>query len=460
MREHHPASFRDPAGFIFECSGQIYRQINLPYKPDYDCLISSGLFEKLVSNALLVNHSEADVPAVEPELAYKVVQVERIKYISYPYEWSFSQYKDAALLTLRLQKEALEHGMILKDASAFNVQFHYGHPIFIDTLSFTRYEEGTPWIAYRQFCQHFLAPLALMALTDIRLSKLMTQFIDGIPLDLASRLLPFSSRFNPGLLAHIHLHAKAQSRYADAGSTRRKAGHEVNKLGLVGLIEHLESIIRKLSWSPERSTWAAYYQSTNYSDASFAIKKHAVEDLIRQVEPVNVLDLGANTGIFSRLVNGPDGYQVVSMDLDPGAVEINYLEAKQTDKSNVLPLVMDITNPSPDIGWHSQERAGFHRRGHFDLVMALALIHHLAVSSNLPLPMISRTLASLGKYLIVEFVPKSDSQVQRLLASREDIFPDYTIQGFRDAFSSDFKILREIPLQDTQRTLFLLMRKQ
>lgn len=458
MHEIHPASFRDPAGFIFESGGQIYRQINQVYKSDYDHLISSGLFEKLVSQSLVVEHTEVSGPVADPATVYKVVQVEPIRFISYPYEWCFSQYKDAALLTLRLQREALQHGMILKDASAYNIQFHRGRPILIDTLSFTRYEEGTPWVGYRQFCQHFLAPLALMSLVDIRLSKLLTQFIDGIPLDLASRLLPFSTRFKPGLLTHIHLHAGAQSRYAGTGSQEKKAGRRISKLGLLGLIDNLESTIRKLTWSPKSTDWSAYYQHTNYSDASFEAKKQTVKSLMREVAATSILDLGANTGVFSRLADGDDSL-VISADFDPGAVELNYLEAKRAGTTHILPLVMDITNPSPDIGWHGQERSGFFRRGPFDLVMALALIHHLAISNNVPLRMIARTMAALGRYLIIEFVPKSDSQVQRLLASRDDIFPGYTIDGFRDAFSHEFAILKEVPLQDSQRTLFLLQRR-
>jgi len=406
---------------------------------------------------MLVGHTEVTKPIPRPETAYKVLQVEPIRYISHPYEWSFSQYKDAALLTLQLQKEALKLGMTLKDASAYNVQFQDGHPVFIDTLSFSRYLEGTPWVAYRQFCQHFLAPLALMALVDVRLGKLMTTYIDGIPLDLASKLLPFSTRFNYGLVTHVHLHSLFQSHYT---STRtQRSGVTVSKIGLIGLIENLENTINKLSWRPKGTDWVSYYNSTNYSDASFTVKKQIVEGLINQVKPNSMYDLGANTGVFSRLANRLEGCQVISMDMDPGAVEINYIEVKRTGETNILPLVLDLTNPSPDIGWHNRERSSFLSRGPADLVMALALIHHLAISYNIPLSMISDTLATLGRYLIIEFVPKEDSQVQRLLASREDIFSDYSLPGFRDAFLANFNLIEEIVIKDTMRTIFLLERK-
>lgn len=459
MNEINPSSFRDPGGFVFEFNGEIYRQINLVCKEDYDYLVSSGLLEKLVGDNLLVRHEEVDSPVAQPDIAYKIIKVEPVKYLSYPYEWSFSQYKDAALLTLKLQKEALRYGMTLKDASAYNVQFHQGQPIFIDTLSFSRYVEGSPWVGYRQFCQHFLAPLALMALTDIRLSRMMVNFIDGIPLDLASKLLPISSRLNYGLLTHIHLHSMAQSRYAKSGAERKGTLSSVSKIGLIGLIENLESTIRKLSWSPAGTDWVDYYQATNYSASSFESKMNIVEKLIKKVAPKSMLDLGANTGVFSRVAKVVDDCYVVSTDNDPGAVEANYLETKRAKEINLLPLVMDLTNSSPDIGWENKERYGFFSRGPVDLVMALALIHHLAISNNLPLVKISGALARLGKYLMIEFVPKEDSQVQRLLASRDDVFPHYTVTDFRDVFARDYKIIEEISIEGTTRTLFLLERR-
>jgi len=209
-REIHRASFRDPSGYVFRRGGYLYRQINTCYAREYDHLMSSGLYQRLVDKGWLVVHQEVDIEPLEPSTCYRVIQPQEIRFISYPYEWCFSQLRDAALLTLAVQREALECGMTLKDASAYNIQFHHGKPILIDTLSFALYEEGAPWVAYRQFCQHFLAPLALMSRVDLRLGRLSTLYIDGIPLDLASRLLPFATRFDFGLLSHIHLHAKAQ----------------------------------------------------------------------------------------------------------------------------------------------------------------------------------------------------------------------------------------------------------
>src|SRR3954469_2008329 len=241
------ASFRDPSGFVFQRNGIVYRQVNQSYRDDYDLMIRSGFYRRMVDDGWLVAHAEEgpDAIAAEPGIAYKILQPERIPFISYPYEWCFSQLKDAALLTLAIQRRAIEHGMTLKDCNAYNVQFREGRGIFIDTLSFEAYREGSPWVAYRQFCQHFLAPLALMSLIDVRLNQLSRTNIDGVPLDLAARLLPLRSRLRPSLLVHIHLHAKMQSAHAGSAVAQRSTGR-FSRRSLLGLVDHLESAIRGL----------------------------------------------------------------------------------------------------------------------------------------------------------------------------------------------------------------------
>jgi hypothetical protein len=197
------SSFRDPSGFLFIREGILYRQVNQVYREDYSRLMDSGLYEKLVKNGLLITHAETDIQPADGVLSYKVICPERVPFISYPYEWSFGQLQDAALATLSIQRRALKLGMSLKDASAYNIQFPKGKAMLIDTLSFEQYQEGEPWVAYRQFCQHFLAPLALMAYKDVRLNQLLRIYIDGIPLDLASKLLPRSTRWNLGLATPV-----------------------------------------------------------------------------------------------------------------------------------------------------------------------------------------------------------------------------------------------------------------
>lgn len=453
----HKASFRDPAGCIFTARGTLYRQVNRSYQAHYDHLMTSGLYEALQRVELLVPHSEVDIsPALAN--AYKILQPLPLPFISYPYEWSFSQLKDAALCTLDIQTKALRFGMVLKDASAYNIQFHEGKALLIDTLSFRRYEEGAPWEAYRQFCQHFLAPLALMSHTDVRLSQLLKVYIDGIPIDLASRLLPRSSWLSAGLLMHIHLHAKMQMRHSERGKSLsggdvRKP--RINKTGLLGIIDSLRNTILKLEWLPKGTEWANYYQSTNYSDSSFEEKSRVVREYLEQIQPRTIWDLGANTGHFSQL-GRKTGAMTLSFDIDPGAVEIHYLSIKKRGDTSPLPLLMDLTNPSAGIGWDGAERDALANRGPADCIMSLALIHHLAISNNVPLERIAAFFAKLGHFLIIEFVPKSDSQVQRLLSSREDVFPDYTQEHFEQAFAKHFNVNAVHKVQGSERTLYLM----
>jgi SAM-dependent methyltransferase len=453
----HPASFRDPSGFLFKQDGQLYRQVNLVYQADYDHLVSSGLYQRLTEKNLLIPHKETTLKTLSPGITYKVIQPDRIPFITYPYEWSFSQLKDAALCTLAIQRQALKAGMVLKDASAYNIQFYNGTPILIDTLSFAIYQPGQPWIAYRQFCQHFLAPLALMCYTDVRLVKLLQIHLDGLPLDLTSRLLPKRTRLNFGLLTHLHAHAAAQQRYAGKSTTRSKT--QFSPTAMTGLVDSLENSIKKLAWKPGNTAWSDYYDSTNYTADALDIKKRLVSDWLHEVSPQRILDLGANTGLFSRLGAELPNCLVISTDFDPGAVELNYLECKRTKTTNILPLVIDLTNPSPAIGWENQERFSFTQREPVDLVMALALIHHLAISNNLPLDDIAHWVASLAPYLIIEFVPKEDSQVHRLLASRDDIFPGYSLEGFIQAFANNFILRQQTSIPGSQRSLFLFERK-
>ena len=455
--EWHPSSFRDPNGWLFRRDGVLYRQVNDSYSKDYEHLKSSGLYDHLISRGLLVAHEEAP-QELGQGAPYRVLRPELVPVISYPYEWCFSQLKDAALLTLEVQLAAMKHGMSLKDASAYNVQFLGGRPVFIDTLSFERLEGGGPWVAYRQFCQHFLAPLALVANCDVRLQKLMRPYIDGIPLDLASRLLPARTRLKFGLLTHVHMHAASQKRYSAAATGDGKPNVKVSRHGLEALIDSLKSTVSKLSWDLPETEWRDYYASTNYSDDAFDAKLELVSSYLEDCAPIDgpIFDLGANTGRFSRLADkfGP----VVACDIDEAAVELNYLALKREGGERILPLIMDLTNPSPALGWAHEERSSLTERGDAPVALALALIHHLAISNNVPLAKVARFLAAFCRKLVIEFVPKSDSQVQRLLATREDIFDEYHAEGFEEAFRRHFEILRAEPVKGSERTLYLMRR--
>lgn len=451
------SSFRDPSGFVYEREGVLYRQVNEVYRSDYNLLISSGLYRELVDRGLMVEHEEVGPEFASSTGAAVVLRPERIPNISYPYEWCFGQLKDAALATLEIQRQALARGMWLKDASAYNIQFRGGKPLLIDTLSLEALPKGAPWIAYAQFCRHFLAPLALMAQVDPRLSGLLRVHLDGIPLDLASALLPWKSKLQPGIAMHIHMHARAERTSAQVEVS--KPAPRISAVGLAATVDNLISVVNALKWEPKGTEWADYYNETNYSGAAMDGKHRLVRDLIDEISPKPSLiwDLGANTGAFSRLASDT-GAEVVAWDVDPAAVELNYQQVKKDGESKILPLVQDLTNPSPSLGWDLAERDSFLRRSSPDLVMALALIHHLAIGNNVPLPKLSAFFAELGEWLVIEFVPKQDSQTQRLLRSRLDIFTDYSETGFESAFRSHFSLVRKVPIPETVRTLYLFRR--
>ena len=442
---------------MFSKDGILYRQVSSSYREHYDLLMKSGLYTALVDEGLLVSHVEMD--SIEPpaDEYYKVIKPEPVRFVSYPYEWCFSQLKDAALLTLKAMRKSIEYGMVLKDASAYNIQFIGSRPVMIDTLSFEKYVEGRPWVGYRQFCQHFLAPLALMKYRDIRFSQFLRAYIDGIPLDFASSALPFITKMKLSLLFHIHLHSKFQKGYSDKGKNIDKS-KKVSHVGFLGTLDSLETAIRSLTWKHSETEWGNYYSFTNYDEESFEHKRSLVGNYLKHTGSGMVFDLGGNRGEFSKVASDLGRY-TVSLDIDPVAVETNYINCKNSGETGLLPLLHDLSNPSPALGWAHEERMSLTERGPADTVLALALIHHLAISNNLPLNKIASWFASLGESLIIEFVPKEDSQTQILLSSREDIFTDYNENAFKEAFSKHFTILESEKIKHSHRTLYLMRKK-
>ena len=347
--------------------------------------------------------------------------------------------------------------MTLKDASAYNIQFLEGKPVFIDTLSFEEYEQNTPWKAYGQFCRHFLAPLALMSYTDINLNKLLISNIDGVPLDLAQKLLPAKAKLNFGVLTHIVLHSLSQKTFEDKKQSCAKNA-KMSLFELESLINSLENTVRGLHFPAIYTQWGNYYENTNYSSESFNEKKEIISHFIDKVEPSSLCDLGSNRGDFARIASERN-IKTLAFDIDPVAVEDNYRHVKKYKETNILPLLQDFNNSSPAIGFMNDERSDFCSRFKCDMVMALALIHHLAISNNLPFDNIAKFFSILGKYLIVEFVPKADSKVQILLSSREDIFDKYDTENFESIFGTYFEILEKINIKNSERTLYLMRKK-
>ena len=454
------SSYRDPSAFVYLRDGVLLRQVNQAHREAFDRFVGSGLYGKLVDEGLLVAHEEVDVALAAAPGAYRVLQPETVPFVSYPYEWCFSQLRDAALTTLRIQEIAMSCGMSLRDASAFNVTFRDGTPIFIDTTSFEVLVEGRPWVAYRQFCEHFLAPLALMAYRDPRLGQLLRVQLDGIPLDLATELLPRKATARPSLLMHLRMHAKSQKRHERDGAKRSDAAPaRFSAKAFQGLIDSLRNAIAGLPAPSADTTWGSYYEddASHYSEAAADAKARMVTEAIQAAQPPSVWDLGANTGRFARIASSL-GIATLALDLDTAAVETAYLDALARGDRYLLPLVMDLANPSPGIGWANRERMTLEERGPAGLVLALALMHHLAIGRNVPLGKVIEQFARLGEWALVEWVPKGDPRVEQLLAGREDVFADYTEEAFTAAAEQAFTIVRRDPIPGTDRILFLLRR--
>ncbi|NTV31104.1 class I SAM-dependent methyltransferase [candidate division WWE3 bacterium] len=453
---NHPASFRDPSGFIFSENGTIYRQINHSYQHEFDMLINSGLYDRLVSEKLLIPHQDSTHAPLNDQ-GYKVIEPNKILCITYPYEWSFQMLKDAAMLTLKIQQIALEYNMSLKDASSYNVQFHQGKPIFIDTLSFEEYTEK-PWVAYKQFCQHFLAPLALMAKVDLSLNKMLEFNLDGIPLQTAVAILPKTFTLRPSYLIHLFIHAYIQRLYSDS----KKSSVDLNKAfsltQMKGLIDSLTNATVKISLPNTQTEWGDYYANTNYGDDSFEEKKKILVQLLTSIEPGCVWDIGGNTGVFSLLAAEHHSL-VLSSDIDPLAIDRMYSYIQKQHVQNVACFISDITNPSPGIGWMNKERSPLYERVSVDTILALALIHHLAISNNLPFDQIAYQFSLIAPQLIIEFVPKEDTQVQRLLTTRKDIFNQYSQESFEESFGKFYTISQSVAIPGTVRTLYKMVRR-
>lgn len=451
-------SFRDPAGFVFTRGDRLLRQVDVGHGETWDAVAGSDLFPALWDAGLLVRHEVVD-PGLGDERAHVVVEPERLPVLSQPHEWSPGMLRAAALATLQVQKVALDHGMILRDASAHNIQFDHGRPVFIDTLSFEPISEGRPWIAYGQFCEHFLAPLALQSLVDPRLRRLLVGRLDGVELDLASTLLPGRTRLRPGLLQHLHLHAKARGRpsaSSGGGKPTREATFSHN--ALVGLADSLRRTVEHLGWEPGGTVWGDYYaEADHYEAAAMEAKVALVARHLDAVAPTTVWDLGANTGRFADLAVEA-GAATVAWDIDVGAVEQAWRSVDGSGRQ-LLPLVLDLANPSPALGWAHAERDSLADRGPVDLVMALALVHHLAIGNNVPLPDVVAEFARLGRHVVLEWVPKGDPKVDLLLSTREDVFDHYTREVLVDAVEAHFDVVAVDPLPASDRELFLLRRR-
>ena len=454
------ASFRDPAGQVFESEGEIFRAIFEPGVDDYRAAVEDGIFEQLVKKQLLISHQEVDSRFPEIPDAVVCLQHPRLPMVSYPWEWPFSTLKRAALLHLRIMEYLVPRGYWLRDANAFNIQFQDGRFKLIDTLSIGRRDGDIPWVAYKQFCSQFLAPLVLAARSDIRLLNLWRGYLEGFPLDLTVELLPFHTRFNPRLYLHLYLHARMQlsSDSKDNLEDAKPKSVRMSETALLGLVRSLTKAVESLEYKPSSKIWEGYTEIRTYDDDGVKAKSRFVSETIENMQPKVVWDFGGNTGEFSEIA-AKSGAFVVSIDSDPACTEyIQKRIAAREMAGQILPLTMDLANPSPGLGFNQNERAGLRQRGPADLLLALALIHHLVFSSSVPLGRVAQWFAQMTRFLIIEFVPESDPMVKKLLVNRGDDHLPYSLEVFRAAFTEHFDIEVEEGLNNG-RSLFLMRNK-
>ena len=457
-------SFRDPSGQVYEYNGRIFRTVNECARRAYEALRDAGVVTDLVDKRRLVQSVEVPSsawPVSIPRAAY-LLEHQRIPFISYPYEWCFGELKAAALHHLNLQLSLLAGNFALSDASAYNVQFIGPQPIFIDTLSLRPYEEGEYWQGYRQFCEQFLNPLLLRSLFGLPHNAWFRGTQEGLAVSDLARLLSLRHKVSWKVLVHVALHAKFEAgamRAPDQAIKKAKQGRKLSRAGYRGLLTQLRNWIETLQPADTGKTvWGDYATDNSYSGDEASAKQQAIREFAAAVRPKLLIDLGCNTGDYSVAALQGGAERVIGFDFDHRAVDLAYARALE-QKLEFLPLWLDATNPSPDQGWNQAERRGFSKRTRGDATIALAFVHHLAIGKNVPLPEVVKWLVGTAPAGIIEFVPKTDPMVQKMLALRDDVFPDYSEAAFVQALERHSRIAGRQVVSKSGRTLFRYERR-
>lgn len=456
-------SFRDRDGRVIHFQNRIFRGLGETALGNFRVLETKKFYQKLEANKQVVQTSEladADNPLpseVKSQWA-GFVEHQSVPVISYPYEWTFSMLKAAASLQLHLMERAVSNGFVLKDATPYNVQFVDGKPVFIDIPSFEPLPEGEAWAGYRQFCEMFLFPLMLQAYKNCNFQPFMRAAIDGVDVQTAASLFGFRDRFRKGVTSHIWLQSKLDRRYGGSSdnvrSSLKSAGFS-RELILVN-VRKLQKLVNKLTWQAEGSEWGDYSEFHNYSDDDHKRKEDFVRDAVVSEKPHTVWDIGCNTGQFSRIA-AAHCQQVVSMDIDHLAVERLYLNPETP--ANILSLLQNVADPSPNWGWRNRERSDLQTRSRPDLVLCLALIHHVVISANIPLPEFIEWLASISDRLLIEYVSRKDDKVKTLLRNKEDKYQDYSQESLESNLARHFVIQKQLSVNNGDRTLYLCVKQ-
>lgn len=434
------------------------RTLDEPAMSTWDALSSTRFFAELTAAEKVI--ASRKIPLEETDLAGSAwagaLEHQAIPFISYPYEWPFSMLKDAALLTLDILAAGLPEDFILKDATPYNVQWRGTQPTFIDIGSFERLKQGEAWTGYRQFCRMFLFPLMMQAYKDLPFAPWLRGRLDGIAATEFRGMLGSRDLLRRGVMLHTALQARAERRYQNSEQNVREVMREAGfrKELIENNIGGLRKTVAGLSPARRTSAWMDYPDQAHVQ----ANRDQKADFLVRTLgNPSLVWDLGANDGHFSRLAAGRGAY-VVAADADEAVVDALYRTLVSEESRKILPLVLDVTDPSPATGWRQSERTPFEHRGKPELVILYAIIHHMVIGGNIPVREVVEWLAELGSRIIIEFVPLEDPLTARLVANKraDDVHRDYTEEAFRRQVSRFFEIELEEPVADSQRRLFSL----
>lgn len=453
-----PASFRDPSSTVYYRDGSVLRGLGGDAVRDWALLSKTQFFAKRQADGSIVRTTQVDDVDGAPEGTEVIVEHERIPFVSYPYEWTFSQLRDAALLHLDLMLDALAEGLTMKDGYSYNLQFKGAQPVFIDTPSFEQ-TSGGPWAGYKQFCQTMLYPLILQAYKDVPFRPWLRGAINGIEPRQMAHLFSARDLVRPGVLKHVKLHSAMDKSFSGKGAGSQSTKSELSKAGFSdeltkATVKGLRKVVADLKWRAAESHWATYQQTSTYSDDEKQRKAAFVRTALAGDRQSLVWDLGCNDGTYSRIAADNADY-VLAVDGDEVTIDSLYRQLRTERSTTILPLVMDLTDQSPGIGWRNRERAPFSERGRPDAVLCLALIHHLAITANVPLPDVLDWFHSLGARLVIEFVAPDDPMARRLLSNKPaGLFPDYRPEVFEKLLQERFDIERQEALPTGTRTLY------
>lgn len=460
--EFEPGSFRDPHGRVLLAPDGVYRALSETGLADWRALEDSGLAAELIAAGKLVDThlaDEAEAGAVLAELPGTpagVLRHQRIPFVSYPYEWPFAMLRAAALLQLELTERALDHGLILKDATPYNVQFVGSRPVFIDVSSFERLRDGEPWAGYRQFCMLFLYPLMLQAYRGVDYQPLLRGSVDGIPPAQMAALMK-GTRLKSGLMSHVRLHARLEASSAEKAGTEvrgelRKAKFSTELIR--SNVRKLRKLVEGIDWEAGRSTWSSYREQNTYSDDDDRAKAEFVRSAAEATPSKLSWDLGANDGAYSRIA-AEHAETVVALDLDHATVDGLYRRLREQGDETIVALVGNLVDPSPGLGWRGMERRRMEDRGEPGLVLALALVHHLSITGNVPMAELLDWFAALGAPIVIEFPTREDPMVKRLLAAKaEGLHADYELGEFERLLGERFEVSGREQLPSGTRVLF------